>query len=285
MDGTPKGVVKCTLSNWTGVVYKVPWKDLDKMRDRNDWKTSGIYFIFGFEHFMENPFIYVGQAGARDNDEGIYLRLKEHMRDDLVDKYKDIIVITTSNNFIGPTELCFLENAFYLQALKSKKFKVTNKNKPTKGNVTEEKESDLENFMEYAKLLTWFLGYSVFKESDNEETELVINKQKKKPVEKVQKYFCKRNGINTIMHVENGCYVLEKGSRIASEFTKSCDKTYKKKREECSSMISKDFILLEDISFDAISGAASFATGSCANGNIEFKTENSLTYKDCPIHR
>ena len=47
MDGTANGRIKCTLANWTGVAYKIPRTELDKCRDREELKQSGVYFLFG----------------------------------------------------------------------------------------------------------------------------------------------------------------------------------------------------------------------------------------------
>lgn len=34
MDGESGGRIKCTLANWTGVVYKIPRTELDKCKER-----------------------------------------------------------------------------------------------------------------------------------------------------------------------------------------------------------------------------------------------------------
>ena len=80
MDGDSSGRIKCTIANWTGVVYKIPRTDLDKCKDRADFKQSGVYFLFGTDEETDRPVIYIGQAGARKNGEGILNRLNEHRR-------------------------------------------------------------------------------------------------------------------------------------------------------------------------------------------------------------
>ena len=117
MDGDPSGRIKCTIANWTGVVYKIPRTDLDKCRSRMDLKQSGVYFLFGVDEKTERPVIYIGQAGARKNGEGILNRLYEHRRNVEKDYWTDAVVITTSNNSFGPTEISYLENYFCNLAL------------------------------------------------------------------------------------------------------------------------------------------------------------------------
>lgn len=47
MDGEAGGRIKCTLANWTGIAYKIPRTELDRCKEREDLKQSGVYFLFG----------------------------------------------------------------------------------------------------------------------------------------------------------------------------------------------------------------------------------------------
>ena len=47
MDGEPSGRIKCALANWTGITYKIPRTALDKCKDFDILKQSGVYFLFG----------------------------------------------------------------------------------------------------------------------------------------------------------------------------------------------------------------------------------------------
>lgn len=78
MDGTPDGKIKCTIGNWIGVVYKIPIKELDSCREREELKCSGVYFLIGTSDKDSEPVIYVGQARSRKNGEGTNQRLNEH---------------------------------------------------------------------------------------------------------------------------------------------------------------------------------------------------------------
>ena len=76
MDGNAIGRIKCTHTNWTGVTYKIPRTALDKCKERCDLKQSGIYFLFGTSDDTGDNIVYVGQAGARNNGEGLLYRLQ-----------------------------------------------------------------------------------------------------------------------------------------------------------------------------------------------------------------
>ena len=65
MDGDANGRIKCTLTNWTGVAYKIPRTELDQCKERNDLKQSGVYFLFGNSDETGKGVVYIGQAGTR----------------------------------------------------------------------------------------------------------------------------------------------------------------------------------------------------------------------------
>ena len=162
MDGDANGRIKCTLANWTGIAHKIPRTELDKCKERDDLKQSGVYFLFGVSDQTGKLVVYIGQAGARKNGEGILNRLQEHKRNPEKDYWTEAVVFTTSNNSFGPTEISYLENRFCNLAIAANRYEVKNGNDPTSGNITEEKESELEEFIDFAKLIMGTLGHKVF---------------------------------------------------------------------------------------------------------------------------
>ena len=81
MDGEVTGKIKCTLSNWTGVIYKVPRIKLGDLKMREDMKQSGIYFLFGQDDETQKEIAYIGQSTTRKNGEGVLFRIQEHTHD------------------------------------------------------------------------------------------------------------------------------------------------------------------------------------------------------------
>lgn len=129
----PSGRMKCTLANWTGVAYKIPRTELDKCKEREDLKQSGVYFLFGTSDQTDENVVYVGQAGARKCGEGILFRLHEHKRNPDKDYWTKAIIFTTSNNSFGPTEISYLENRFCNLAKEAKRHHVDTDASPRVG--------------------------------------------------------------------------------------------------------------------------------------------------------
>jgi hypothetical protein len=278
MDGTAIGRIKCTLANWTGVAYKIPRTELDKCKERNDLKQSGVYFLFGSSEQTNESVVYIGQSGIRKNGEGILYRLQEHKRNQDKDYWTEAVVFTTSNNSFGPTEISYLENQFCKLANGAKRYIVKNGNDPTSGHITEEKESELEEFIENSIIVMGTLGFKVFEPiiqyiSRSEIVEFSKNSE-------VQHYFIHRSGADAKCRLTNEGIVVLAGSKIRNEIVPSCPDYVKAVRNENIDSIDDQFILHKDILFKTPSGASSFVLGAPTNGRAEWKTETGKSLKE-----
>lgn len=278
MDGTANGRIKCTLANWTGVAYRIPRVDLDLCKERNDLKQSGIYFLFGVSDETSEQVIYVGQAGARKNGEGILYRLQEHRKNPDKDYWSEAVVFTTSNNSFGPTEISYLENRFCAMATEAHRYIVKNGNEPTQGNVTEEKESELEEFIEYAKIIMGVLGHKVFEPLIAVDSNL-DNDNKNDSVSSTHTvFYIKKRGANArAVQTADGFIVLS-GSIISKDPVPSCPNSALNAREKYKETIDEHMTLLKDVPFKTPSGAAAFILGSSVNGNVAWTTEQGITF-------
>jgi hypothetical protein len=275
IDGEPTGRVKCTLANWTGVAYRLPRTELDRCKDRDDLSQSGVYFLFGVSDDTGENVAYIGQAGIRKNGEGLLYRLQEHKRNPDKDYWTEAVVFTTSNNSFGPTEISYLENRFTNLAIESKRYVIKNANDPTQGNITEEKESELEEFIDYSKIVMGTLGYKIFEPLMQQET---ISMMPKAVIEQTkQEFFIKRSGTNAKARITNEGIVVLSGSMIRKETMPSFPEYAKSIRIENSEHIDEDGILTTDILFQTPSGASTFVLGAPSNGRIEWKTTSGIT--------
>ena len=277
MDGTANGRIKCTIANWTGISYKIPRTELDKCKERNDLKQSGVYFLFGISDQTGESIVYTGQAGARKNGEGILNRLLEHKRNPEKDYWTEAVVFTTSNNSFGPTEISYLENRFCRMASEAKRYIVKNGNDPTPGNITEEKESELEDFIENAKIVMGTFGYKIFEPLISVIISPIDIENKD---EAVQNFYLKTTKATAVGRRTTEGFVVLKGSTISEAPTKSCPDTIKHLREQYADRISDNCMLTEDTLFQSPSAAAGFVTYASANGLIMWATECGKTLRD-----
>ena len=280
MDGEVTGKIKCTLSNWTGVIYKIPRIQLGDLKSRDEMKQSGIYFLFGRDEDKQKDVTYIGQATTRKNGEGVLLRIQEHTRDTHADYFNDVIILTTQNNSFGPTEISYLENKFTQLAKEAGRYIVKNGNDPNPGNVTEEKESELDEIVENTLMIIGTLGYRVFVPmtkkvsqdlTDNHSTYLYL-KRKTKKSNKVIEATCERT--------TEGFVVLE-GSQVEIKDSPSLPASLKEMRQNLiASQVIQDGVLKEKQLFSSPSYAAAFLLGMQTNGRTDWKDQDGRTLKE-----
>lgn len=280
MDGEVTGKIKCTLSNWTGVIYKIPRIQLGDLKSRDEMKQSGIYFLFGRDEDKQKDVTYIGQATTRKNGEGVLLRIQEHTRDTHADYFNDVIILTTQNNSFGPTEISYLENKFTQLAKEAGRYIVKNSNNPNPGNVTEEKESELDEIVENTLMIIGTLGYRVFVPmtkkvsqdlTDNHSTYLYL-KRKTKKSNKVIEATCERT--------TEGFVVLE-GSQVEIKDSPYLPASLKEMRQNLiASRVIQDGVLKEKQLFSSPSYAAAFLLGMQTNGRTDWKDQDGRTLKE-----
>ena len=280
MDGEVTGKIKCTLSNWTGVIYKIPRIQLGDLKSRDEMKQSGIYFLFGRDEDKQKDVTYIGQATTRKNGEGVLLRIQEHTRDIHADYFNDVIILTTQNNSFGPTEISYLENKFTQLAKEAGRYIVKNSNDPNPGNVTEENESELNEIVENTLMIIGTLGYRVFVPmtkkvsqdlTDNHSTYLYL-KRKTKKSNKVIEATCERT--------TEGFVVLE-GSQVEIKDSPYLPASLKEMRQNLiASRVIQDGVLKEKQLFSSPSYAAAFLLGMQTNGRTDWKDQDGRTLKE-----
>ena len=274
MDGSADGRIKCTLANWTGIAYRIPRTDIDLCKDREHLKQSGVYFLFGVSDETGEPVVYIGQAGERKNGEGILYRLQEHKRNPDKDYWTEAVVFTTAGNTFGPTEISYLENRFCSIAVEAKRYNVKNANGPTQGHVTEEKESELEEFIDYAKIIMGTLGHKVFTPINTPVASLEgISDDANRPL------FLKTAKVDASGRRVSDGFVVLKGSKIALSPTKSCPNWVKQLRVRFQDKINSEGVLIDDLSFTSPSAAAGFVNYASANGLTSWITADGRTLK------
>ena len=269
IDGEVTGIIKCTLSNWTGVIYKIPRIQLADLKSRDEMKQSGIYFLFGRDEDKQEDVTYIGQATNRKNGEGVLLRVQEHTRDNHADYFNDVIILTTQNNSFGPTEISYLENKFTQLAKDAGRFIVKNGNEPNSGNVTEEKQSELDEVVENTLMIVGTLGYRVF---------VPMTKKTGQNVSETKK---SNRMIEAICEQTSEGFVVLEGSQVDVVNSSAIPASLKELRKELikTNMI-KDGVLQEKQLFSSPSYAAAFVLGMNTNGRTDWKNKNGKTLKE-----
>lgn len=242
---------------------------------------SGVYFLFGTSDETEKDVVYIGQAGARKHGEGILNCLMEHKRNPDKDYWNEAVLFTTSNNSLGSTEISYLENRFCNLAIETNRYEVKNGIDPNRGSITEEKESEMEEFIDYAKVIMGTLGHRVF-EPVGMPSGQKINYNLGNSIEKTVN-LCLKRKIKNVGKVEakglqtSEGFVVLKGSYIAPVDDNTIPNAIKQRRK--NAYVNEQGILQEDMLFTSPSYAAMFVIGKSANGLVSWKDEHNKTLK------
>jgi hypothetical protein len=189
------------------------------------------------------------------------------------------VIFTTQNNSFGPTEISYLENQFCNLVIAAKRYDVKNENDPSLGNITEEKESEMEEFVEYAKLIMGTLGYKVFAPLVESKT-IPINEV----IIEEKLYYMKRKSRKSNILIEATCkqttegFVVLFGSRIETVDSDAIPEKIKDLRKKAN--IDGNGILQENILFNSPSYAAAFVYGGNTNGLVDWKNADGKTLKE-----
>ncbi|MBC3184984.1 GIY-YIG nuclease family protein [Corynebacterium sp. zg-331] len=278
MDGSPFGRIKSSLGNWIGQVYLIPRTDLAKSKDRSEFKQTGVYILLGTDDKTGEDKAYIGQARERKNGNGVLGRIVEHVGEGKLDYFTHAIMIVTSDDSFGPTEISYLEHAFCEQARKAGRVRTMNSNDPSPGNVTEEKEADLNEFIEFAKIAIRSLGYRLFDPADEAKTTTDTTSSGTDHVEPLL-YLDYKGALGEGRQTADGFVVLA-GSKLHEEMVPSVPDSAKKNREKYNKRIGPDFNLLEDTLFGSPSAASAFLTGASTNGKTYWKNDQGVTLGD-----
>ena len=275
MDSEPTGRIKCSVDGTTCIAFKVNREDLDKCKDRKELKQTGVYFLFGgTTDESVKEVVYIGQANRRKNGEGLLCRLKEHKED----YWNEAVAITTTDNSFGPTEISYLENHFSNLAKEANRYVVKNGNEPMPGNISEEKQCALEEFVQNTNLILSVLNYKVF-------IPIVETKQGQNNSNcKENMFYLERKIRNIGITIEakgqktRDGFVVLKGSYIAKDDMKNIYPKVKKLRQ--AAKIDENRILQEDILLTSPTYAAAFVIGGNTNGLVDWKTKDGTPLKN-----
>lgn len=267
IDGDPNGRMSCELSNWSGKAYKIPRIKVKDCTDREDLTSStGVYLLFGKDDDGKDQ-VYIGEA------ETILKRLNQQLTSK--DFWNEAIVFISKDDNLNKAHVKYLENRLHEIAKSANRYKVDNSIVPTQSSISESDRAEMEEFIEYIKLLVNTLGHKVFEE-----------KREFKPKQKQATFFIKAaRGADGQGEPTSDGFVVFKGSKAAATIVNSMTLnfiTYRQKLIDEGVLFNKGdfFEFTDDYIFSSPSTAAVIVMGRNANGLTEWKSKDGKTLKD-----
>jgi hypothetical protein len=169
-----------------------------------------------------------------------------------------------------------LENRLHEIAKSANRYKVDNSIIPTQSSISESDRAEMEEFIEYIKMLVNTLGHKVFDK-----------KREFKPKPKQEIFFIKAaRGADSQGEPTSDGFVVFKNSKAAATITNSMPPnfiTYRQKLIDEGVLIDKGeyYEFSADYIFNNPSTAAIIVMGRSANGLTEWKTKSGKILKSC----
>ena len=217
IDGDPNGRMSCELSNWSGKAYKIPRIKIKDCIDRDDLTGTGVYLLFGKDDDDKDQ-VYIGEA------ESIIKRLNQQLTSK--DFWNEAIIFISKDENLNKAHIKYLENRLHEIAKTANRYKVENSIIPTQSSISESDRAEMEEFIEYIKLMTNTLGHKVFQE-----------KREFKPKQKQATFFIKSaRGADGQGELSSDGFVVFKGSKAAATTVNSMTRNfinYRQKLKNC----------------------------------------------------
>lgn len=266
IDGEPNGRMSCELSNWSGKAYKIPRIKIKECSDRNDLTSTGVYLLFGKNDTGKEQ-VYIGEA------ESILKRLNQQLTQK--DFWNEAIVIISKDENLNKAHIKYLENRLHEIAKSANRYAVDNSIVPTQSSISESDRAEMEEFIEYIKMLVNTLGHKVF-----EEKREFISTQKQESF-----YIKAARGANGQGEPSSDGFVVFKNSKAAATIVNSMAPNYiiyRQKLIDEGVLVDKGeyFEFSDDYIFSSPSTAAVMVMGRNANGLIEWKNKDGKTLKE-----
>lgn len=269
MDADPNGRVICELSNWTGKAYRIPRGKVKDCAGRDELKSTAVYLLFGkAESSTAKPKAYIGEA------ENVYARLVQHVSEK--EFWSESVVFISKDENLNKAHIKYLESRLFEIAVNASRYDIQNGNTPTRSSISEADQAEMEEFIEYVKMLVNTMGFKVFEPLIKETTE--ANTQSE------FLYITAARGANGKGKRVSDGFVVFKGSEIASNPASSFPKSFSTLRKELleSEIIMEvdgKLVFKNDYLFSSPSAAAAVVMGRSANGLTEWKDGSGRVLK------
>lgn len=271
MDSDPDGRIICELSNWTGKAYRIPRGKVKDCSDREDLRSTAVYLLFGKpETSTDKAKVYIGEA------ENAYSRLVSHVTEK--EFWNEAVVFISKDENLNKAHIKYLESRLFEIANTTSRYAVENTNTPTKSSISESDQAEMEEFIEYIKILINTLGFKVFEPLVRQE---ITNDSIDEKL-----YIKAARGADAKGKRTPDGFVVFSNSEIATDTVKSYrDKGLNKLRDELiyNEKIIKSgdkLVFKSDYLFSSPSAAAMVIMGRSANGLLEWKDSSGKVLRE-----
>lgn len=266
VDGDPDGKIICELSNWDGKAYKIPRQQVAEYK--SELNFTAVYLLLGKAESPDSkPLVYIGET------ENFCQRLNNH--ESKKDFWNETIVFTRKDtSLINKAHVKYLEAELYKIAKEVGRYEMeNNKQTPNKPTIAESDEAEMDEFIDYVKILTDALGHKVFEPLPSI------------TIEETKKLRLKTKDVEAYGVWTSEGFTVFQDSQARLDTLPSIGDTIKKlikklKKEEVLVEKEGKLVFSTDYSFSSPSSAAGVVVGGNASGLDQWKNAEGKSLKE-----
>jgi len=278
-DGTPGGLLTAEIMNWTGHVAAAPRSGLAALLKREEAKRTGIYMLLGDDpENLGGITAYIGEA------DDISKRLYQHNRPEEQngkDFWNRVIILTSKDTNLTKAHARYLESRLIALALQANRAELVNSTNPPAINLPEADLSDMEYFIEQAKIILPVLGVNILRSAKTIMKSSSVDAFDAINTSPTFKLELKKAGIVATAQEVDGEFTVMPGSTARFEWVGVIGHNYARLREKLEqdgtlaiSHNQKTREFTHEYVFSSPSAAAAVISGRSANGRTAWFTED-----------
>lgn len=274
-DGTPGGLLTAEIMNWTGLAVAAPRSDLAALLKRPEATRTGIYILLG-----DDPDSLGGQLAYIGEGDDVSKRLYQHARSEDQngkDFWDRAIVLISKDTNLTKAHARYLESRFISIAQEAGRAQLTNGTTPPPIVLPEADVSDMEYFIEQAKIVLPVLGVNILRSpraSTSPPSGEAIGRRTDSPVFEM---VLKRSSIRATAQEVDGEFTVLEGSGARLKWTGVVGHSYtglRARLEQDGTLVptpdGSAMRFTRDHVFASPSAAAAMVAGRSANGRVEW---------------
>jgi len=251
--GDPKRLRTAELSNWTGKAVSGPRSEFDKVLERKESLSPGVYFLTGTDPETNRSAIYIGEA------ECVRDRVKNHLSTDF---WNNITFFITKDENLTKAHIKYIEGRL-IDIARSVERTVVKNSQGSGAKLPESDREEMEVFLEKMQQVLPVLGVDAFVQTSS-----ITEEGKEESL-----LSCNIKGLKASGYLSPNGIVVLKGSQAVLEERDSAKKwpsvlVQRNRLIEEGALISKNnaYVFTKDVKFSSPSSAAATIHGGSANG-------------------
>ena len=153
-DGKMTGVVIAKLDNWSGRALVAPYTAFQSLKQRGEYKKSGVYFLMGDDR--HGSFVYVGESGD------IGVRIGQHNAKEKID-FDRICFFVSMDETLTKGQTCYLEYRLIKMIREAGKVRMKNKQRGSSraDTLPESEKAGMDRFLNKMRVILPVLSFDI----------------------------------------------------------------------------------------------------------------------------